>query len=126
MLDLVKALKDDYLVLMDAPPLAPVTDAAILTTRADGALVVVGTGKTTFDALDQALTSLGRVNAHALGVVMNRVPTRGAGAASYGYEYRTYYGKTYDSAAQQPAVAVEASTWVPENPRPQRALTGAE
>lgn len=126
MLDLVGSLTASYLVLLDAPPLAPVTDAAILTTRADGALVVVGTGKTTFDALGQALASLTRVNAIPLGVVMNRVPTRGAGKASYGYEYRSYYGKVYESHSETAAVPVKASEWPEPEAHPQRALRAVE
>ena len=103
MLQLVADLTRDAMVIMDAPPLSPVTDAAILAAHADGALLVVGTGKTTIDALQHATESLSRVNAKPLGVVMNRVPTKGSGRASYGYssEYRTYYGsqETVPSAA---------------------------
>lgn len=40
---------DADLVLIDAPPLLPVTDAAILATLASGAIMVVRAGKTSRD-----------------------------------------------------------------------------
>lgn len=91
---LIEALKQDYFVVIDAPPLIPVTDAAVLTRRADGALIVVGTGKTTYDALDRALDLLEKAHGKPLGVVMNRVPRRGAGAVHYGYQYPDSYHST--------------------------------
>ena len=45
-------------VIIDAPPLLPVTDGAVLTHQADGALVVVSLGKTTYDLLEKALDTL--------------------------------------------------------------------
>ena len=45
-------LRDDFdVVIIDAPPLLPVTDAALLAAQADGALIVVRHGKTTRDQL---------------------------------------------------------------------------
>ena len=77
------------------------TDAAVLTHRSDGALVVVDTGKTTYEALGQALELLEKANATALGVVMNRVPRKGAGALSYGYQYTDdYYGENAKNPAR--------------------------
>lgn len=90
---LISSLKRDAFVVIDSPPLLPVTDAAVLSQNSDGALVVVDTGKTTYEALGTALEMLGKANATALGVVMNRVPRKGAGALHYGYQYTDdYYG----------------------------------
>ena len=88
---LVDAMKAGSFVVIDAPPLLPVTDAAVLTHRTDGALVVIDTGKTTYEALDRALDALAKANGKALGVVMNRVPRSGAGAVYYGYQYTDSY-----------------------------------
>ena len=89
----LRSLPEDTFVLVDTPPLLPVTDAAILTARTDGALVVTRAGRTTIDQLDKALLNLDRVKGRALGVILNGV-TRGARNESYyGYEYR------YDSPA---------------------------
>lgn len=83
-------LAQHAVVLVDAPPLLPVTDAVVLSALCDGALVVVSAGKTTVDALGKALQNLEKARARTLGVVINRVPRRGPNS-SYGYGYK-YYG----------------------------------
>ena len=55
---LIADLAKHATVIIDAPPLLPVTDGAVLTHQADGALVVVTLRKTTFDLLDKALDTL--------------------------------------------------------------------
>lgn len=94
MRELVRTLSAQALVLIDSPPLLPVTDGAILSTVADGALVVVSAGKTTYDMLIKANENLARANARPLGIVLNRVPRRGSTAAYYGYQYRGDYTAT--------------------------------
>jgi len=91
MRDLLRTLALDSVVIVDAPPLIPVTDAAVLSARADGTFIVANTGRTTFEMLRKALQNLERTSARALGVVLNRVPRRGMGAAYYGYQYRGDY-----------------------------------
>lgn len=79
------------IVLVDAPPLLPVTDAAILTARTDGAIVVAYAGRTRVDALEQSLAELAKVKGRVLGLVLNAVPRRGADADAYGAHYGGYY-----------------------------------
>ncbi|MCC6270171.1 MAG: polysaccharide biosynthesis tyrosine autokinase [Microbacteriaceae bacterium] len=86
---LVQWFAEHALVIIDAPPLLAVTDAAILANRADGAFVVTGVGKTTYEMLNKALTILTRSNSRVMGVILNRVPRRGADSEYYGY--RGYY-----------------------------------
>lgn len=90
MRQLLQKLSADALVLIDAPPLLPVTDAALLTANADGALVVVSAGKTLDTQLGSALDHLSDVEATALGVVLNRVSPRDAGNGYYD-QYSGYY-----------------------------------
>ena len=89
--DLIKQLRDDYdIVVIDAPPLLPVTDAALLATHADGTLLVARWGKTTREQLAQAVDRLRQVDTDPVGVVLNMTPSRGAayhGAYGYGYGY---------------------------------------
>jgi capsular exopolysaccharide synthesis family protein len=73
-------------VILDAPPLLPVTDAALLATRADGAVVVVSHGRTTRDQLSTAIDRLESVDATTLGVVVNLTPAKKA-SSGYGYGY---------------------------------------
>ena len=87
--NLLAQLRADYdIVLLDAPPLLPVTDAALLAAQTDGALVVVRHGKTTRDQLGHAFERLDAVDAKSLGVVLNMVPAKRAGGAyTYQYDY---------------------------------------
>lgn len=89
-------------VIIDAPPLLPVTDGAVLTHQADGALVVVTLGKTTHDLLDKALDTLRKARGRALGVVLNKTPLRGADASPYSYDYRREYTETVSQDAHVP------------------------
>jgi capsular exopolysaccharide synthesis family protein len=76
-------------VIVDAPPLLPVTDAAVLSQHIGGVVLVIGAQKTNHQDLAKSLASLDLVNAKLLGVVMNRLPARGPDA--YGY---SYYGNS--------------------------------
>lgn len=87
--DLVSELASRYdMVILDAPPLLPVTDAAILATVADGAILITRWGATRHEQAEQAADSLRQINANLLGVVLNFVPEkRRAGTYDYGYGY---------------------------------------
>jgi len=71
------------MVLLDSPPLLPVTDAAVLTKMAGGALVVVGADRIHRAQLAETLGSLQTAGAHVLGIVMNKIDRREAGTYSY-------------------------------------------
>ena len=81
-------------VLIDAPPLLPVTDAAVLARQADGAILVVRDGKTTTGQLEQATEALQQVNANLLGTIRNFVPMK---SLTYGYGYGDGEGETQPS-----------------------------
>jgi receptor protein-tyrosine kinase len=85
--DLLAKLRDSYdMVIIDAPPLLPVADAAILATATDGAIIVTRHGKTTRDQLEIASMRLKTVGARTFGVVLNMVPKR-FGEMNYYYYY---------------------------------------
>lgn len=81
------------IVLVDTPPLLPVTDAAILTKMTAGALVVVSADKLHRNQLSEALESLERVDAPVLGIVLNRQRRKPSEGYEY-YEYRSANGAT--------------------------------
>jgi capsular exopolysaccharide synthesis family protein len=84
---LLHELREQYdVVLLDAPPLLPVTDAALLAAQADGAIVVVRHGRTSREQLRHALDRVEAVDAKIAGVVMNQTPAKKA-SAGYGYGY---------------------------------------
>jgi len=98
---LLEMLERDFdVVLCDAPPLLPVTDAAILARATSGALMVVSAGRTTKHQLTGATEALNTVGAKLAGFIMSMVPTRGpdsyysAYGYGYGYGYRELPAKT--------------------------------
>jgi capsular exopolysaccharide synthesis family protein len=91
MLSLLGDMSRDAVVLIDAPPLLPVTDAAVLSNFVDGVLVAVKADSTSTDEVAKSLNNLHKVGAHILGFVLNQVPTTGARAANYGYYGQYYY-----------------------------------
>lgn len=91
---MLKTLSARATVLIDAPPLLAVTDAAILSQSADGVIVVARAGYTTRDELAQAFGNLRKVKASILGTILNCVPTRGVDAYPY---YGAYVGAPDDA-----------------------------
>jgi capsular exopolysaccharide synthesis family protein len=74
-------------IVVDAPPLLPVTDAALLAAQADGALLVVRHGKTKREQVRGSVERLQAVGGRLVGVVLNMAPQRGNDSYSYGYGY---------------------------------------
>jgi polysaccharide biosynthesis transport protein len=86
MADLLEQLSGSYdMVLLDSPPLLPVTDAVVLSNLAGGALVVVGADRIHRPQLQQSLESLETAGAHLFGIVLNKIARREAAAYAYGY-----------------------------------------
>ncbi len=95
MKQLLSDVRDEYdVVVIDAPPLLPVTDAALIAAQVDGAVMVVRQGKTSKDQVSHSLQRLEAVGARALGVALNMVPAKrregGYGYGGYGYGYGSY------------------------------------
>lgn len=72
-------------VVLDAPPLLPVTDAAVLSQHVGGVVLVVGSHKLRQQDLEKAVSALELVGSNLLGVVLNRLPVKGPDAYSYSY-----------------------------------------
>lgn len=72
------------LVVIDTPPLLPVSDATVLATETSGVLLVVEIGRITTHELEAALSRLRAVNARILGLVGNKETQV---RASYSYDY---------------------------------------
>lgn len=75
-------------VIIDAPPLLPVTDAAVLAQQVGGVVLVVGSSRVRLPEVEKSLAALEMVSAGLLGVVLNLVPSKGPDA--YSYSYRSY------------------------------------
>jgi capsular exopolysaccharide synthesis family protein len=97
----VQELAAHGMVVLDAPPLLPVTDAAVVAHNADGALLTVSAGRTLDTELTSAIEHLHAVHARPLGVILNRVSRRNVGAgnyAHYGYAPDDYVDATASNA----------------------------
>lgn len=89
MAQLLELLKQRFdVIVIDTPPLLPVTDAAVAVAHADGAVLVVRHGKATRTQITAAFRTLTAVDARLLGTVLNMTPKRGEdGYGAYGYGY---------------------------------------
>ena len=92
---LLESLKEQFdFILIDSPPVLPVTDSVVMATQADGVLLVVKGGEWGRDVVQKAVAHLDAVRSRMLGVVLNCVDvTRGGSPYYYYRHYSGYYGK---------------------------------
>lgn len=94
MAELISNLANHFdIVVVDTPPLLPVTDAAIAATLADGAILIARYGKTTRHDVTTAVRSINAVGARLLGSVFTLVPP-GDGSAYGSSRYAAYAHKS--------------------------------
>ncbi|MFN2537569.1 MAG: polysaccharide biosynthesis tyrosine autokinase [Mycobacteriales bacterium] len=102
------------IVLLDAPPLLPVTDAAVLGASASGVILLIRSSKTRREQVHRAASILTTVGATPLGAVLNMVPTRGPDAYAYGYGYGYGYNYRPDATGSRLSTAEAAVRPAPE------------
>lgn len=117
MRNLLQRLKKEYdVIIVDTPPVLAATDAAVLSTQVDAALLVVRAGKTRESELAYALQALEDVHAPVIGALLNGFSL----AMAYGYSYRypgyTKYGMYskygYNGHDDQPKREFKPTAWV--------------
>ncbi len=79
----------DY-ILIDSPPVMPVSDTVLLSTMADGVVTVVSGQETSKYIVKEALSRLGHAQAKVLGVLLNRVNIQSGEYSDY-YQYPYYH-----------------------------------
>ncbi|MEG1059516.1 MAG: CpsD/CapB family tyrosine-protein kinase [Bacilli bacterium] len=85
----IESLKDHYdYIFIDSPPIGIITDAGIISTYADGTILVVASNEVDIEMAKIAKERLDKVSANILGVVLNKFEDT---SGSYGY-YNYYYG----------------------------------
>lgn len=83
----IELLKMEYdYIMIDTPPVVPVTDGVIMSTYIDRVIMVCSSGELNIDMGKRAKESLEKVGANILGVVLNKVPMN-----AKKYEYYYYY-----------------------------------
>lgn len=86
----------DY-VIIDAPPLLLVTDAAVLSKFSGGAIMVAASGRTKRQELGGAIRALDHVGTRLLGLVVTMMPTKGPDSYAYGtYAYGDIHAPAID------------------------------
>ena len=98
MASLLAELRERFeIIIVDTPPLLPVTDAAVAAVNVDGVVLVVRHGKTKRQQVSGALASLRAVDARILGCVLNMAPMKGTQAYlaydGYGYYEELHTGE---------------------------------
>jgi len=95
MKDVLEELRAQYdHIVVDTPPTLSVTDAVVVSPRADAVVLVIRSGQTTKQALRRARDILMQVNARVSGVLLNAVDLSSPDYYYY-YEYQGKYGHRY-------------------------------
>ena len=91
---LVKRLRQDFdHIIIDSPPVLPITDATILSSIVDGVIMVVECEMTTRAALSRACRIIEHAGGKIIGTVLNKVDGKRDGYYGYRY-YHGYYSYT--------------------------------
>ena len=95
MSEIIEKLKEEYnLIVLDTPPLTVATDAALLSTYADGVVYVVGYNMVFKKELLSGKKLLDKAGANIYGVVVNKIDNSGYAVGNYGHYSSNY--KYYD------------------------------
>ena len=95
--ELVRALREQFdYIIIDGPPVLPISDSLVLGALADGVLLVVQSGHTKVPAARESMRRLEHAGARLVGAVIQQVGAKqlrdAAGYYSYDYSYHRYPG----------------------------------
>ena len=79
-------------VIIDTPPVLPVSDASVLGPQVDGVILVYQVGRTARGALKRAKVQMASTGANVFGVVLNNIKAAEMKMAPTYYYYKEYYG----------------------------------
>lgn len=137
--ELLDCVRDAYdYIIIDAPPLGLVIDAAVMASVCDGALLVINQGSIKYRAAQNVKAQLAKSGCRILGVVLNQTQRkkhslrggRDAYYSRYSYSYGEYYQANRaahsDTASHPQRKAADASgNSRPASPRPSPSAGGA-
>ncbi len=104
---LIKVLRNSYdRVIIDSPPILPVSDSAVLSTHADSLVYVIKSDATSIRQIKGGLRQLQRFNAPITGVVLNQMNVSKAER----YDFYGGYGESYlpEKSTKQPVRVARA------------------
>ncbi|MEZ4753490.1 MAG: polysaccharide biosynthesis tyrosine autokinase [Bdellovibrionota bacterium] len=107
-LEMAKVIDDlseafDYVVI-DSPPILPVTDSVILSRYVDGVILVVKGGSTPKKIIRDARDRLKNVQARILGAIVNDVDVTGGDYYYYNRYYHSYYQSEEDESVSKASI----------------------
>ncbi|MCP5096003.1 MAG: CpsD/CapB family tyrosine-protein kinase [Chloroflexi bacterium] len=105
------AVKDFDFIILDSPPVLAVTDATILSAKADAMLLVVKSKKSRKEYVKQVTSRLTEVNANVLGWVLNALTPKSEGHSAYYYYRDPYYADSNeDEGVEAEGVVIQEKT----------------
>ncbi len=99
MKEFLDSVEEQYeYIILDTPPSLFMSDAAVLSKYADGAIIVIQAGVTTFDMVRAVVDRLKKAGGNILGCVLNDVRMEDISKQLYGTRYGYYksYSNYYD------------------------------
>lgn len=96
--DFIEKVKEEFdFIVIDAPPVGSVIDAAIISRQCDGGIMVIGSGETSYRYARKTKEQLEKAGCKIFGCVLNKASVGGKGyyGKYYGRYYGRYYGKYY-------------------------------
>lgn len=127
MKELLRFLRQEYFVIVDAPPILAVTDSLLLAKSTDGIIMVTKAGKTRNEQVKSALANVKKIEAKILGVVLNAASTRRLSQIRYGdaeYGYSSYSYSNYEYSADGKRLGKKAKKPARGGPRAGKARSG--
>ena len=97
LLNKMRAIYD--VVIFDSPPLVAVTDAAVLSAVADGAIQVIWAGNTSRKVALHGKEKIEAIGAKLIGVILNNMRLSRSGYYYYYPRYYKYYGESPKSSS---------------------------
>ncbi len=86
--------RENYdIIIVDAPPIGSVIDAAVISTKCDGMMLVIESGAINYRFARKVVDQLKVADAKILGVILNKIDI--SGKSYYGKYYGKYYGRYY-------------------------------
>lgn len=116
---LLDELRDHFdFVLVDSPPLLLVTDAAVISKRTNGTILVAASGATRKHAIEMAERTLETAGGELRGLIVTMLPSKGPDRYGYGV-----YGNDAYGADRDPQVSLDTPKMSVQGP-PRHAVRG--
>lgn len=115
MIDLIARAREGYdLIFFDSPPILGVSDASILASEVDIAIMVVQYRRFPRAMLQRVKGAVENVGGHLLGIVLNNVETRHDSAYQYYTQYYDYYTPDAERRKRKSIKQIPVGTTIPE------------